>query len=124
MTTDQPREGDRVRGRNVADSDTGTVIETDGHNAKVRWDIDGGMRWHPYEALERVAQIQATEHPNVHEAIQHLCVSADDRAISIGGRFFTVTEDEYQRIQLELSIQPTTWHDYQGKIMSVPGRHG
>ena len=71
-----------------------------------------------------VIEIRAAEHPNAHEAIQHLCVSGDDHAISIGGRFFTVTDEEYRRIQTEFGIQPTTWRDHHGKIMSVPGRHG
>jgi len=67
---------------------------------------------------------RGTRHANAHEAIQHLSVSADDRAISIGGRFFTVTRDEYDRIQCEYGIQPTTWHDHHGQIISVPGRDG
>lgn len=45
-----------------------------------------------------------------------------DHAISIGDRFFTVTEIEYQRL-LEAGAKPTTWHHHERTplLISVPG---
>jgi hypothetical protein len=70
----------------------------------------------------RTITFQATEHDSAHDALVELNFSGD-RAISIGGRYFTVTEAEYERIQ-EMGIQPTTWHHHEPtcRIMSVPGK--
>ena len=71
----------------------------------------------------RTIRIRGKEHPTAHDALVELNFSGD-HAISIGGRFFTVDEAEYRRIQDE-GIQPTSWfHDEETcRIMSVPGKH-
>lgn len=63
------------------------------------------------------------EHASAHDALVELNFSGD-RAISIAGRFFTVVEVEYNRLQ-DAGIQPTTWYHHHptGRIMSVPGKH-
>jgi len=63
--------------------------------------------------------IRATEHPNAHEAIQHLDVSGDDHAIFVGGKFLTVTKAEAERIAAA-GIEFTYLVDHQGKIMTIP----
>jgi hypothetical protein len=65
--------------------------------------------------------IRGYEATSAHDAIVELNFSGD-LAISICGRFFTVTDAEYRRIQ-DLGIQPTTWHHHEptGRILSVPG---
>lgn len=71
----------------------------------------------------RTIEIQGQEHPSVHDAIVELNFSGD-HAISIGGRYFTVSDAEYRRLQDE-GIQPTTWHDVEHRgefrTVSVPG---
>ncbi len=71
----------------------------------------------------RTIQIKAPNTPSAHDALVELNFSGD-RAISIAGRFFTVDEAEYRRLENE-GIQPTTWHHHEatGRIVSVPGRH-
>jgi hypothetical protein len=63
--------------------------------------------------------IEATEHPNVHEAIQHLSVSADDRAISVAGKYLTVKTEEVDRLELA-GVQFGLLSDRNGRIMTVP----
>lgn len=65
--------------------------------------------------------LHGIEHANAHEALVELNFSGD-HAISIGSRFFTVSDAEYRRIQ-DTGIQPTTWHHHEQtcRIMSVPG---
>ena len=63
--------------------------------------------------------IRGTRHPNAHEAIQHLSVSADDRAILVGGMYLTVSKEEAER--LETSGIPFAYlFDRDGRIMTVP----
>ena len=71
----------------------------------------------------KTISIQATEHATPHDALVELNFSGD-RAISIGGRHFTVDEAEFCRIE-NSGVQPTTWHHLEstGRIVSVPGRH-
>ncbi len=71
----------------------------------------------------RTIQIRGQEHATAHDALVELNFSGD-HAISIGGRFFTVDEAEYRRLQ-DAGIQPTTWHHHEatGRIISVPGKH-
>ena len=71
----------------------------------------------------RTIEIRGQEHPTAQDALVELNFTGD-RAISIAGRFFTVDEDEYRRLEDE-GIQPTTWHDHKptGRIISVPGKH-
>lgn len=71
----------------------------------------------------RTITIRGQQHATAHAALVELNFSGD-RAISIAGRFFTVDEAEYARLENE-GIQPTTWHHHEatGRIVSVPGRH-
>jgi hypothetical protein len=71
----------------------------------------------------RTIFIKGKEHPNAHEALVELNFSGD-HAISIGGRFFTVDDAEFRRLQDE-GIQPTTWHHHEAtcRILSVPGKY-
>ena len=71
----------------------------------------------------RTIHIRGREHASAHDALVELNFTGD-RAISVAGRFFTVDEAEYRRLEAE-GIQPTTWHDHKptGRIISVPGRH-
>ncbi len=63
--------------------------------------------------------IRGTRHPNAHEAIQHLSVSGDDYAISIGGMYLTVKKAEAER--LEASGIPFAYlFDRDGRIMTIP----
>jgi hypothetical protein len=66
-------------------------------------------------------QIEGTEHDSASDAVQWLSCSGDDHAISIGGRCFTVTSAELDRLE-RLGVVPTTWHDLRGQLVSVPGR--
>jgi len=63
--------------------------------------------------------IRATEHPNAHEAIQHLDVSGDDHAILVGARYLTVTKAEAERIAAA-GIEFAYLVDHHGKIMTIP----
>lgn len=71
----------------------------------------------------RTIEIYGQEHPSAHDALVELNFSGD-HAISIGGRYFTVDEAEYRRLQ-DIGIQPTTWHHHEAtcRILSVPGKH-
>ena len=71
----------------------------------------------------RTIRIHGREHATAHDALVELN-SSGERAISIAGRFFTVDEAEYERLERE-GIQPTTWHHHEatGRIISVPGKH-
>ena len=63
--------------------------------------------------------IRGTRHPNAREAIQHLSVSGDDRAILVGGTYLTVSKAEAER--LETSGIPFAYlFDRDGRIMTVP----
>ena len=63
--------------------------------------------------------IRGTYHKNAHEAIQHLSVSSDDHAISVGGMYLTVANAEAER--LEASKIPFAYlFDRDGRIMTVP----
>ncbi len=63
--------------------------------------------------------IRRTRHPNAHEAIQHLSVSGDDYAISVGGMHLTVKKAEAER--LEASGIPFAYlFDRDRRIMTIP----
>ena len=63
--------------------------------------------------------IRGTRHPNAHEAIQHLSVSGDDYAISVGGMYLSVKKPEAER--LEASGIPFAYlFDRDGRIMTIP----
>ena len=63
--------------------------------------------------------IRGTRHPNAHEAVQHLAVSGDDHAISVGGMYLTVSKTEAER--LDVSGIPFAYlFDRDGQIVTVP----
>ena len=70
----------------------------------------------------RTIQFRGQEHPSAHDALVELNFSGDV-AISIAGRYFTVDDAEYRRLQEQEGLQPTTLHHHEatGRIMSVPG---
>jgi hypothetical protein len=63
--------------------------------------------------------VEATEHPSAHEAIQHMDVSGDDRAILVGGKCLTATQGEIDKIA-EAEIEFSYLVDHHGKIMTIP----
>ena len=63
--------------------------------------------------------VQATEHRNAHEAIQHLSVSADDRAIMVAGKYLTLRTEEVHRLE-SAGVQFGLLSDRQGRIMTIP----
>lgn len=69
----------------------------------------------------RTLKVVGKVHKSAHEALVELNFSGD-HAISMGGKFLTITDAEYRRIQ-GLGVQPTTWHHHErtGRIVSVPG---
>lgn len=71
----------------------------------------------------RTITIRGQEHATPHDALVELNFSGD-RAIGVAGRYFTVDEREFRRLEAE-GIQPTTWHHHEpsGRIVSVPGKH-
>ena len=63
--------------------------------------------------------IRGTRHPNAHEAIQHLSVSGDDRAVSVGGMYLSISKAEAER--LEASRIPFAYlFERAGTIVTVP----
>ena len=63
--------------------------------------------------------IRGTRHRSAHEAIQHLSVSGDDHAISVGGMYLSVKKAEAER--LEASGIPFAYQFARdGQIMTVP----
>ena len=70
----------------------------------------------------RTVNFRGTEHATAHDALVELNFSGD-HAISFAGRYFTIDEAEYQRLQDE-GIQPTTWHHHEAteRTISVPGK--
>jgi hypothetical protein len=63
--------------------------------------------------------IRATEHPNAHEAIQHLEVSGDDHAILVGNKYLTVKQAEVERIATA-GVEFAYLIDHHGTIMTIP----
>ena len=63
--------------------------------------------------------IRATEHPNAHEAIQHLDVSGDDHAILVGDKYLTLKQAEVERIA-RAGIEFAYLVDHHGQIMTIP----
>ena len=63
--------------------------------------------------------IQATEHPSLHQAIQHLDVSGDDHAILVDNKYLTVKTPEAERIAAAgIEFAYLVYHH--GKIMTIP----
>lgn len=71
----------------------------------------------------RTVTFQGLEHASAHDAVVELNFTGD-RAISLGGRFFTVDEAEFRRLE-DHGIQPATWHHHEstGRLVCVPGKH-
>jgi hypothetical protein len=71
----------------------------------------------------RTIEVHGLEHESAHDALVELNFSGD-RAISLAGRFFTVDEQEFRRLENE-GLDLTTWHHHEetGRIISVPGNH-
>jgi hypothetical protein len=65
--------------------------------------------------------IQGKEHATANDALVELNFSGD-HAIALGGRYFTISHSELERLQA-MGIQPTTFHHHAptGRILSVPG---
>ena len=63
--------------------------------------------------------IQATEHASAHEALQHLDASGDDRAITVGGKYLTLKQDEADRIEMA-GVEFAYLVDHHGQIMTIP----
>ena len=63
--------------------------------------------------------IHGTRHRTCHEAIQHLSVSGDDDAISVGGMYLTVAKAEAQWLEAE-GIPFAYLVDRDGTIMTIP----
>lgn len=69
----------------------------------------------------RTIEFRGQEHQTAHDALVELNFSGD-YAITMGNRYFTITDDEMRRLQ-HAGIQPTTLHHNERtmRIMSVPG---
>jgi hypothetical protein len=63
--------------------------------------------------------IQAIEHRNAHEAIQHLAVSGDDHAVLFDGRYLTLKQAEVEKIAAA-GVEFAYLVDHHGKIMTIP----
>jgi hypothetical protein len=76
-------------------------------------------------SAEKQILVHGIEHPTASEAIQHVDCGPEghDVAVSIGGRYFSMTKCEFERLQVE-GVTMTTWHDVHGTLVSVPGRDG
>ncbi len=69
----------------------------------------------------RTIEFHGQEHKTAHDALVELNFSGD-HAITMGNRYFTITDDEMHRLQ-NAGIQPTTLHHHEPtlRIISVPG---
>jgi len=67
--------------------------------------------------------VHGVEHASASEAIQHLDCGPEghDVAVSIGSRFFSMTEAEFERLEEE-GVNMTSWHDLHSVLVSVPRR--
>ncbi len=72
-----------------------------------------------HETKGNTMKIAATEHATHSEAIQHLNF-ADDYAVSLNGKIYTIPQASMDSLHAA-GMQPTTWHDRHGKLVSVPG---
>jgi hypothetical protein len=74
--------------------------------------------------MNRTITSRGREHATAQDALVELNFSGDC-AIALGGRYFTITREELERLE-SLGIQPTIFHDHAAthRIISVPGRHG
>jgi len=63
--------------------------------------------------------IRGTRQKSANEAVQHLSVSGDDHAISVGGMYLTVAKAEAERLEAA-GIPFAYLFDRDGQIMTVP----
>ncbi len=69
----------------------------------------------------REIRLQATEHRSAHAALQHLEVSADDRAILVGDKYLTVSQAEADRLEaMGVEFAYLVHHRATGRIMTIP----
>jgi hypothetical protein len=69
----------------------------------------------------REIRLHATEHRSAHEALQHLEVSADDRAISVGNKYLTLSQAEADRLEATgVEFAYLVHHRPTGRIMTIP----
>ena len=70
---------------------------------------------------EREITVRMTEHPNAFEAIQHLEVSGDDRAIMLGGKYLTLNTAEAEKLEASgTEFAYLVYHEPTGQIMTIP----
>lgn len=69
----------------------------------------------------REIEVRLTEHPTAHEAIQHLSCSGDDRAITMGGRFYSLTQADAEKLEW-LGAAFAYLFDRDGQIVTVPAK--
>jgi hypothetical protein len=69
----------------------------------------------------REIKLQATEHPSAHEALQHLAVSDDDRAVLVGDKYLTLRQAEADRLEaMGVEFAYLIHHRPTGRIMTIP----
>lgn len=69
----------------------------------------------------REITIRATEHRTASEAIQHLNVSAGDRAVLVGGKYLTLSQAEAERLEATGGeFAYLSWHRPTNQIMTIP----
>ncbi len=66
-------------------------------------------------------RIQATEHRNAYEALQHLDASGDDYAILVGGKYLTVSAAEAERLETAgIEFAYLSYNEAAERIMTIP----
>ncbi len=69
----------------------------------------------------REIKLQAAEHRSAHEALQHLEVSGDERAISVGDKYLTLSQAEADRLAaMGVEFAYPVHHRPTGRIMTIP----
>ncbi len=69
----------------------------------------------------REIKLHATEHRSAHEALQHPEISGDDRAISVGNKYLTLSQAEADRLAaMGVEFAYLVHHRPTGRIMTIP----
>ncbi len=69
----------------------------------------------------REIRLQATEHRSAHEALQHVEVSSDVRAVSVGDTYLTMNQAEADRLAaMGVEFSYLVHHRPTGRIMTIP----
>ena len=69
----------------------------------------------------REIKLRATEHHSAHEALQHLEDSRDERAISVGNKYLTLSQAEADRLAaMGVEFAYLIHHRPTGRIMTIP----